>query len=212
MTLLPTAARRRFFAPALLAVMLALTGCTETVTLPSAVPAIGASASLVVGPAGGSVRIDDLTVTFPAGALATPTSVTVTVEAPTGTGRLSAFSPVVRFEPANLALAVPAEVRIPFRGDVALAHAFVANGAGAAFAPRATRIEDDVAVFEAGALRTAFVGAACEGDACLCEPVAALRCTGRGGPRRHPTADYAGGGGGGSDGRGSDGRGAEPSE
>ena len=174
MTLLPTAPRRRFFAPALLAVMLALTGCTETVSLPSAVPAIGASASLVVGPAGGSVRIDDLTVTFPAGALATPTSVTVTVEAPTRTGRLSAFSPVVRFEPANLALAVPAEIRLPFRGDAALANAFLANAAGEAFAARATRVEGDVAVFETTSMRSSFVGSACEGEDCACAPVSSL--------------------------------------
>jgi hypothetical protein len=174
MTLLPTTARRSFFAPALLAVMLALTGCTETVSLPSAVPAVGASASLVVGPAGAVLRLDDLSVTFPPGAVAVPTTVTVAVEAPIGAGTLRGFSPVLRFEPANLALAVPAEVRMPFRGDAVLANAFVANANGGGFAPRATRIEDDVAVFEARSLRSSFVGTACEGASCVCEPISAL--------------------------------------
>jgi len=165
---------RRLFAPVFLAVVLALTGCTESVILRSAVPAIGTSASVVVGPEGGRIAIDDLTVTFPAGAIATPTPITVTVEAPSTAGRFRAFSPIVRFEPANLALAVPAEIRFPFRGDAALANAFVANAAGAAFAARATRVEGDVAVFEATSTRASFVGSACEGEDCTCEPVSAL--------------------------------------
>jgi hypothetical protein len=168
------ATARRCLVPAFFAVVLALTGCTESVILPSAVPAVGARESVIIGPEGGRIDIDDLSVTFPAGAVATPTAITVTVEAPSTSGRLRAFSPVLRFEPANLTLAVPAEIRLPFRGDAALANAFLANAAGEAFAARATRVEGDVAVFETTSMRSSFVGSACEGAECACEPVSTL--------------------------------------
>jgi len=169
-----TSPRCRFAAPAILAVLLALTGCYGDRAIPSMLPSVGASAVLSIGPTGGTVQIEDLTITIPPGAVPAASTVTVSIEEPARIGRLRAFSPIVRFEPEGLELLAPAEIRIPFRGDAALANAFISSLGGASFAPRPTLVEGDVAVLATRSLRSTFVGSACEGEGCVCEPTGAL--------------------------------------
>jgi hypothetical protein len=148
-----------------------LSGCFETRQLPAVVPATGSETSVVIGAEGGSLAIDDLLVTVPAGAIAAGTEVTVSVEAAPTEGAFTLFSPVITFEPHDVALAHPIEIRIPFRGDTNLANVYVERSGGGAFVPRTTQISGDVAIAEMDYLASsAFVGTACEGEECTCEP------------------------------------------
>lgn len=147
-----------------------VSGCFETRQLPAIVPATGSSAMEIIGAEGGSLAIDDLLVTVPAGAVADGTTIRVIVEDATGTGALMPFSPAIRFEPTGVVLSAPIEVRIPFRGDGNLANVFTSRAGGGAFVPRPTRVSGDVAIAELDYLASTFVGTACEGPDCSCEP------------------------------------------
>lgn len=154
---------------ALLLVALALpAGCIESRAIPSALPPVGATRTQLVGPEGADIAIADLHVVVPPGALATETSITVRIDAATDVP-FTAYSSRVHVEPAGLAFAVPIELRVPFQGDPALATGFVAASSGA-WAPRLTDVRGDVAILEMSSLRSTFVGAACEGASCRCEP------------------------------------------
>lgn len=151
-------------------VVLALTGCFETRQLPAVVPTVGSSASTLIGAEGGSIRIDDLLVTIPAGAVAAGTEIEVFVEEPDTSAVFTAFSPVVRIEPAGMELARPIEVRIPFRGDGRAPGVFGERADGGAIVPLGASVEGDVAITQMTYLASTFVGTACEGDACACTP------------------------------------------
>jgi hypothetical protein len=151
-----------------------VSGCFETRQLPAVVPATGSSTMSIIGAEGGSLAIDDLLVTVPAGAVAAGTEIRVTVEEPSGTGNLTLFSPIIRFEPEGLALEAPIEIRIPFRGDAALANVYATHALEGAFVPRTTQVSGDIAISQIDYLSSAFVGTACEGDHCSCEPISRL--------------------------------------
>ncbi|MFO0685448.1 MAG: hypothetical protein U0234_25540 [Sandaracinus sp.] len=156
----------------LLALAMPAAGCVETHVLPSERPMVGASTSALVGPAGADLAIADLHVIIPAGAITTETMVTVHVDDATHVP-FTAYSPILRFEPAGLVLAHEAELRVPFDGDAARATAYVA-GANGAYSPRPTQVFDDVAVVRMATLASTFVGTACEGASCGCEPAGML--------------------------------------
>jgi hypothetical protein len=164
---------RRLAAPLLLALaLLAPVGCVENRVLPSEVPAVGSSASALIGPAGGTLSIGDMRIDVPAGAIATDTMITVHVD-DGASAPFAAYSPVLRFEPAGLTFAMPVLAHIPFRGDAGLANAFVASD-GHSYAPSSTSVVGDVAITELKTLSMAFVGSACTGADCLCEPIGTL--------------------------------------
>lgn len=71
----------------------------------------------VVGPAGGVVAADDVSLIVFAGSLSRDVTIRITrTDRPIPAGRIS-FSPIYHFEPDGLTFDPPAEVRISFEGD-----------------------------------------------------------------------------------------------
>lgn len=136
---------------------------------PSAVSEVLGSASELIGPEGGTLRVGDTEVVIPRGALSTSTRIQMDVSARAVPGIFERYSPVIHFEPEGIALAIPAEMRIPFQGDARLASAFAGVTQGEAFAAMPTSIEDGRAISSMLQLSTAFVGSACGGEGC-CDP------------------------------------------
>jgi hypothetical protein len=159
---------------ALVCLVTLFTGCVVRQEIPSAIPPVGASTMMNIGPAGGVISIGDLHVTFPRGALASDTMITVRIADP-GHTPFTPYSPVLEFEPANLVLGTPIEIRIPFEGNADLATGFAAGGASAAFAAQTTEVNGDVATVHMRQLSPAFVGTACAaGATCTCDAVGQL--------------------------------------
>jgi hypothetical protein len=79
---------------------------------------------LTVGPEGGTVRLGDLRVQVPPGAVAAPTAIRVTATNEPAPAGYRAFSPVYRFEPEGTTFAQPVTVTLPFTGDARLATVF----------------------------------------------------------------------------------------
>lgn len=143
-----------------------LAGCASSHEVPIDPLVVGATASALVGPEGATLQVGSMEVRIPAGALATPTTITVSATGEATPAIFTAYTPVVRFEPAGLPLAAPMQVRIPFEGDAALATAFLTQTEHEAFGARVTRIEGSYAIVESAQLETMFVGTACEGETC----------------------------------------------
>lgn len=77
----------------------------------------GASQTVVIGPDGGTLAFEAVTLAVPAGALAddTPITVTSTMECPVDV--FDALTPLYRFEPPGLAFAQPAQVTLAYPGN-----------------------------------------------------------------------------------------------
>lgn len=127
------------------------------------------TASALIGPEGGTLRVGDTEVVIPRGALATSTRISIDVSSSAVPGIFERYSPVIHFAPEGIALAVPAEIRIPFQGDARLASAFAGVTQGEAFAAVPTSIEGGRASTSMLQLSTTFVGSACGGEGC-CDP------------------------------------------
>lgn len=72
----------------------------------------GESSTVVIGPAGGEVRLANAVIVLPAGALSTPTAITVTETTMTTPAGYRAFSPLYRFEPQGLVFSAPLRVSL----------------------------------------------------------------------------------------------------
>ena len=79
---------------------------------------------LTVGPEGATVRLGDLRVQVPPGALGAPTAIRVTATNEPAPAGYRAFSRVYRFEPEGTTFAQPVTVTLPFTGDARLATVF----------------------------------------------------------------------------------------
>ncbi len=73
----------------------------------------GASVTQEVGSEGGTLAVEGATLTIPAGALAGPTTLTMTQDTAPTPGGYEAYSPLYRFEPEGLTFAKPVVVSIP---------------------------------------------------------------------------------------------------
>ena len=97
-----------------------------------------------IGPAGGDVVVDDVTLSIPPGALATPTKITVRRTddaAPTG---VVARSAVYRFEPDGLTFATPALVKIIHRPVPSASVYWTTRGGGPSTFERLASTDDGV--------------------------------------------------------------------
>ena len=129
------------------------------------VPEVGEEAEAILGPAGGELTLGDVRVEVPAGALAEPTTIRITVDAPEGCvpDAFEALSPVYRLEPAGLAFAVPITITLPFVGPGRYATVLSARRTGPPFVARRTEVtRPGVARAELHHLSKTFVGRACE--------------------------------------------------
>ena len=77
-----------------------------------------------VGPEGGTVALEGASLLIPAGALSTPTAITLTRTATSAPPGFVAYSPVYRFEPSGLGFAIPATLELAFEGDPLKARVF----------------------------------------------------------------------------------------
>lgn len=126
----------------------------------------GEEIAVSIGSEGGRVELGELTLEVPSGALAEPTEIRVSVlDVPTPTS-FRGFSPIVRFEPAGLRFARPATISLPFEGSAAAATVFWTNEAGGEYVALPTQVADGLARSSVTHFSQAFVGSACQGDAC----------------------------------------------
>lgn len=78
----------------------------------------GASKSGAIGPAGGSLVLEGVTLTVPAGALDSEKTITITSSTGPGPEGAVRFSPVYTFEPSGLAFKSPVTVEIAYTGTL----------------------------------------------------------------------------------------------
>lgn len=118
-----------------------------------------------IGPEGGVLRIDDLTLTVPPRALLEDVEIRVRGLAETPPEGFEAYSAVVEFAPLGLAFETLARIAMPFDGDPDLATIFWTNEEGA-FVALSTTVVDRLALAEVTQLGRAFVGTGCGGGSC----------------------------------------------
>ncbi len=158
----------------LLVLLPLLLACPQSTTVtgdpdlgPPAVPdpiPTGASTTALVGPEGGELRLEQLTLAIPPGALDRDVELTVTASTRRAPSGFTAFSPIFQFEPEGTTFARPVEVRLPYEGDASTATIFWTNERGD-FAALPTSVEPPVASTTTDHFSQAFVGTACE-DCC----------------------------------------------
>lgn len=108
----------------------------------------------MIGPSGGTVSLNGVQLTIPAGALSTTTAIRITEtdEAPPAGYR--AFSPVYRFEPDGTTFTAPVTVTLPYRGDVRVATLFWSRPGGGwdrlGGVPTTTSVDGAVSHFSRG--------------------------------------------------------------
>ncbi len=106
-----------------------------------------------IGTEGGSVNVDDLVLTIPAGALTRPTSITITRTSDVAPNGFVALTPIYRFSPDGLTFAQPA--RVSFAQPASAPNATIVWSAGTTFEALATqavggRLEAEVIHFSSG--------------------------------------------------------------
>lgn len=129
-------------------------------------PALGRTASALIGPEGGTVAIGELVLTIPRDALSESVEIRLGVTAADVAPPFTAYSPMYHFEPEGLRFARPVEARLPFRGPTALATVFWTRADGDELIARHTSVSDGAAVTRIDHFSRAFVGTACQGDCC----------------------------------------------
>jgi hypothetical protein len=121
-------------------------------------PAAGA-VTQAIGPEGGKIEIGGAVVTFPKGAVAAQTSVTISVQdASTAPAGFVALSKVFKCEPAGTDFAQPVEMRMPFVDDGKGGSLFWSSGADPAFKDLGGKIEGSVMVATVKHFSGGFVG------------------------------------------------------
>jgi hypothetical protein len=155
--------------------VLALVGCVQSHEGPLAepepeitdgTPPPTGTTSALIGPEGGHIAVGDLQLDIPAGALAEPVEIRVTVTTAAVPDSFDAYSPLYRFEPAGLTFALPVDVRLPFVGPTDLATIFWTRLEGDELIPRATEIVGTTARTTTRHFSRAFVGTACRSECC----------------------------------------------
>ncbi len=133
---------------------LVLQGCGSEET-----GAPAAAASSKIGPAGGVVSADGVTLTIPPGALDAETDIGIQSGAPAPPG-YTALSPVFRFTPDGLVFKKPASVAIAFQGGSGSPSVFWSASASASVEALATTVEGTRAKADVVHFSTGFVGTA----------------------------------------------------
>jgi hypothetical protein len=100
-------------------------------TSPSSPPPGGSTST--IGPAGGQVSASGVELDVPPGALATPTSIAVTVDPSGAPAPYVALSPLFHFSPDGLTFARPATVTFAIAGNPHGAHVYWSQPAGTAY-------------------------------------------------------------------------------
>jgi len=134
---------------------------------PIVVPEIGDEAAVRIDDGGGEVRLGELVLEVPPGALAAPTEIRVVAESAAIPDGFTSYSPIYHFEPAGLRFEIPVRVSLPFSGDGELATIFWTREGSEQFLALDTTTEGGRAFADVQHFSEAFVGTACaDGDCC----------------------------------------------
>jgi len=107
-----------------------LTACGSS---SSGAAATSAAVTKTIGPEGGTITVDGAIVTFPANAVASPLSITITPTSDAPPTGMVALSRVYRCEPAGTTFAQNVTMAMTFQGDPTTATMFWSTGSDPAF-------------------------------------------------------------------------------
>lgn len=125
----------------------------------TATPPTSGAVTQSIGPEGGKIEVGGAVVTFPKGAVAAPTSVTISVQdASTVPEGFVALSKLFKCEPSGTDFAQPVEMRMPFVDDGKGGTLFWSTGADPAFKDLGGKVEGSVMVATVQHFSAGFVG------------------------------------------------------
>jgi hypothetical protein len=111
-----------------------------------------------IGPTGGTINVAGATVTFPAGAVAADTKITISVDPAGVPAGYVALSKLFKCEPSGTEFAKPVEMRMPFTDDGKGGTLFWSSGADPTFKDLGGRIEGTTMVATVQHFSSGFVG------------------------------------------------------
>jgi len=141
---------RAYFAPI---AALALVCCSS-----SSSPASGGAVTKTIGPEGGTIVVDGATVTFPANALASATSITITPTNEAPPAGITALSRIYRCEPAGTTFAQNVTMAMKFEGDATGATMFWSTGTETTFRDVGGTAENGVMTAQVAHFSAGLVG------------------------------------------------------
>jgi hypothetical protein len=133
-----------------------LAGCGSDGSSSVATP--GASVTRTIGPEGGTIVVDGATMTFPPGAVTTPTSITIAATTEAAPDGFVALSPVFRCEPSGTSFPVKVTMAMTFEGDPANARIFWSSAALPEFTDVGGTVSGTVMTTEVAHFSRGFVG------------------------------------------------------
>jgi hypothetical protein len=128
------------------------------VSCSSSSPAAGGPVTQTIGPEGGTIVVEGATVTFPANALASATSITITPTNDTPPAGIKALSRVYRCEPAGTTFAANVTMAMKFEGDASRATMFWSTGSETTFRDVGGTASGQVMTAQVAHFSAGFVG------------------------------------------------------
>ncbi|HSO40133.1 MAG TPA: hypothetical protein VLT33_46725 [Labilithrix sp.] len=141
---------------AIAALTVALCSCSSSSSSTSPTPAAGA-VTQAIGPEGGKIEVGGAVVTFPKGAVAASTSVTISVLDTTPEGFVT-LSKLFKCEPSGIDFAQPVEMRMPFTDDGSGGSLFWSSGSDPAFKDLGGKVEGNIMIATVQHFSSGFVG------------------------------------------------------
>ena len=143
-------------------IALLASGCSSSTATPAPSGTSGTSATDVqkaIGPDGGTIEVGGAVVTFPKGAVAQTTMITISVQpasaVPAG---FVALSSLFKCEPAGTEFLMPVEMRMPFTDDGKGGTLFWSTGADPTFKDLGGHAEGNIMVATVQHFSAGFVG------------------------------------------------------
>lgn len=143
-----------------LVVFVALTALASCSSSSSSSPTpAGDTVTQAIGPEGGTIQVGGAVVTFPKGAVAAPTTVTISAQdTTTPPAGFVALSKLFTCEPSGTDFAQPVEMRMPFVDDGKGASLRWSSGSDPSFKDLGGKVEGNVMVATVQHFSAGFVG------------------------------------------------------
>jgi hypothetical protein len=140
-----------------LCLCLSASSCSSSTA--SAPAATGNDVQKAIGPEGGSIEVGGAVVTFPKGAVAQSTMITISVQpAASVPAGFVALSSLFRCEPAGTTFALPVEMRMPFADDGKGGSLFWSTGSDPTFNDLGGHVDGTTMVATVQHFSAGFVG------------------------------------------------------
>jgi hypothetical protein len=137
---------------------LAVASCSSSADSPAKTTPSPAAVTQPIGPEGGKIEVGGAVVTFPKGAVATSTTITISADQEAVPDGFIALSKRFKCAPTGTDFAVPVEMRMPFVDDGKGGSLFWQSGADPAFKDLGGRIEGTTMVATIMHFSEGFVG------------------------------------------------------